>query len=39
MNEFMCRPQSDRIVVNQGRCVTAPLPEFSGLDVVLAPRG
>jgi cytosine deaminase len=39
MNEFMCRPQSDRIVVNQGRRVTEPLPDYAELDAVLAPRG
>lgn len=35
MNEFMCRPQSDRIVVNQGRRVTEPLPDYAELDALL----
>ena len=39
MNEFMCRPQSDRIVINQGRRVADPLPEYAELDPVLMPRG
>jgi hypothetical protein len=38
MNEFMCRPQSDRIVVNGGRCVTDPLPDYADLDPFLGPK-
>jgi len=32
LNEMMCRPQADRIVIDRGRRVTDPLPEFSELD-------
>lgn len=39
MNEVTCRPQPDRIVVNQGGRVMEPLADYSGLDAVLAPRG
>ena len=35
LNEFMCRPQSDRIVLNAGRRVTDTLPDYSDLDAVL----
>jgi len=36
LNEFMCRPQSDRIVLNAGRRVTDPLPDYAELDATLA---
>jgi cytosine/creatinine deaminase len=35
LNEFMCRPQSDRIVLNAGRRVTDPLPDYAELDATL----
>jgi cytosine deaminase len=35
MNEFMCRPQSDRIVLNDGRLVTDRPPGYDELDAVL----
>jgi cytosine/creatinine deaminase len=41
LNEFMCRPQADRIVINQGRRVTDPLPDYADLDPIMgeaAPR-
>lgn len=36
LNEFMCRPQADRIVLDRGRPVTVPLPDYEELDAVLA---
>jgi hypothetical protein len=35
LNELMCRPQSDRIGVNQGRRVTDPLPDYAELDAIM----
>jgi cytosine/creatinine deaminase len=35
LNEFMCRPQSDRIVLNAGKRVRDPLPDYAELDAVL----
>lgn len=35
LNELMCRPQSDRIVVNQGKRVTDKLPDYAELDAVM----
>jgi cytosine/creatinine deaminase len=35
MNEFMCRPQADRIVLDGGRPVSVPLPEYEELDAIL----
>ncbi len=32
LNELMCRPQTDRIVLDAGKRVVEPLPEFSELD-------
>jgi cytosine deaminase len=32
MNEFLSRPQSDRMVVLAGRPVAAPLPDYAELD-------
>ena len=35
LNEVMCRPQSERIVVNHGRRVTDPLPDYAELDAIM----
>jgi cytosine deaminase len=35
LNEFMCRPQAERIVLNAGRRVTDPLPDYTELDAVM----
>jgi cytosine/creatinine deaminase len=35
LNEFMCRPQSDRIVLNAGKRVRDPLPDYAELDAAL----
>jgi cytosine/creatinine deaminase len=32
LNEFVCRPQSDRIVIDRGTRVTGGLPDYSELD-------
>ena len=32
LNELVCRPQSDRIVIDRGRRVTGGLPDYSELD-------
>jgi cytosine deaminase len=32
LNELMCRPQSDRLVIDRGRQVSAELPEYGDLD-------
>lgn len=32
LNELMCRPQSDRVVIDGGRFVTDPLPDYAELD-------
>jgi cytosine deaminase len=32
LNELMCRPQSDRLVIDRGRQVSAELPDYSDLD-------
>jgi cytosine deaminase len=32
LNELMCRPQSDRIVIDRGARVRAPLPDYAELD-------
>jgi cytosine/creatinine deaminase len=34
LNELMCRPQSDRLVIDRGRRVTAELPDYCDLDGV-----
>ncbi len=36
LNELMCRPQSDRIVIDRGRRVSDPLPEYAELDPIMA---
>jgi cytosine deaminase len=33
LNELMCRPQSDRVVIDRGREVRDGLPEYSALDI------
>lgn len=35
LNELMCRPQSDRIVIDRGRVVTDALPDYAELDAIL----
>ncbi|WP_293863063.1 cytosine deaminase [uncultured Alsobacter sp.] len=35
LNEAMCRPQADRIVVRNGRRVTETLPDYAELDAVM----
>jgi len=32
LNELMCRPQSDRLVIDRGRQASAELPEYGDLD-------
>lgn len=32
LNELMCRPQSDRLVIDRGRWVSAELPDYGELD-------
>ncbi|OYU50193.1 MAG: cytosine deaminase [Rhizobiales bacterium PAR1] len=32
MNEFLCRPQTDRLVLINGKAIDAPLPEYAELD-------
>jgi len=32
LNELMCRPQSDRLVIDRGRRVSAELPDYGDLD-------
>jgi cytosine deaminase len=39
LNEFMCRPQADRIVLNDGRALTEGLPAHEELDAVLKVSG
>ena len=34
-NELMCRPQADRIVLDKGRHVTAGVPDYEELDVLM----
>jgi cytosine deaminase len=34
LNELMCRPQSDRLVIDRGRRVFAELPDYGELDGV-----
>jgi cytosine deaminase len=34
LNELMCRPQADRIVIDRGREVSDGLPDYSELDLV-----
>jgi cytosine deaminase len=34
LNELMCRPQSDRLVIDRGRRVSAELPDYCDLDGV-----
>jgi cytosine deaminase len=36
LNEAMCRPQTDRIVIRNGHRITEALPDYAELDVVLA---
>jgi cytosine deaminase len=36
LNEAMCRPQADRIVLDRGRRVTEPLPDHAELDPLMA---
>jgi cytosine/creatinine deaminase len=41
LNEFMCRPQADRIIINNGRRVTDRVPDYAELDPIMgeaAPR-
>ena len=35
LNELLCRPQSDRIVLDRGKRVTMALPDYEELDVIL----
>jgi cytosine deaminase len=35
LNEAMCRPQTDRIVIRHGVCLTEALPDYAELDAVL----
>ena len=37
-SELLARPQSDRIVVRDGRPTLARLPEFSELDAIMSQR-
>lgn len=37
LNEFMCRPQADRIVIDAGRRVEMPLPDYAELDALMGP--
>jgi cytosine deaminase len=32
LNELICRPQSDRLVIDRGRRVFAELPDYGELD-------
>lgn len=34
MNEFLCRPQADRLVLINGKAIDAPLPEYAELDAL-----
>jgi cytosine deaminase len=34
LNELICRPQSDRLVIDRGRRVSAELPDYGDLDSV-----
>ena len=34
MNEFLCRPQTDRLVLINGKAIDAPLPEYAELDAL-----
>jgi cytosine deaminase len=34
LNELICRPQSDRVVIDRGRRVFAELPDYAELDGV-----
>jgi cytosine deaminase len=34
LNELMCRPQSDRVIIDRGRRVFAELPDYGDLDGV-----
>jgi cytosine deaminase len=38
LNELLCRPQSDRIVLSHGRRVTMRLPDYEELDVLFTLR-
>jgi cytosine/creatinine deaminase len=35
LNELMCRPQADRIVLHDGRRIADPLPDYAELDSVM----
>jgi cytosine deaminase len=35
LNELLCRPQSDRCVLNRGKQVTMALPDYEELDVLI----
>jgi len=35
LNELMCRPQADRIVLHDGRRIAEPLPDYAELDSVM----
>jgi len=35
LNELMCRPQADRIVLDKGRRVTAGVPDYAELDALM----
>jgi cytosine/creatinine deaminase len=34
LNELMCRPQADRLVIDRGRRVSTELPDYCDLDGV-----
>jgi cytosine/creatinine deaminase len=38
LNELMCRPQSDRVVINAGRRIVDELPDYAELDDVIFGR-
>jgi cytosine/creatinine deaminase len=37
LNELMCRPQSDRLVIDRGRRVLTELPDYCDLDRIDSP--
>jgi cytosine deaminase len=40
LNELVCRPQADRIVIDRGRRVLGGVPDYAELDEAgLTPRG
>ncbi len=38
LNELVCRPQSDRVVIDRGQVVTDALPDYAELDDLVAQR-